>query len=287
MRIPLASVLAVGSLSLVAVLGAAPSSADTVYLTNGKSFDGVVAESSEGQVRIQMPGGEIRLPRTSVERVEQSDSAFAEYLHQKQSLGRTASAADWLSLARWARAHGLDQGEREAALKAARLDPHLEGLSAILRGYGYVYDRELDRYISSDEAMRRQGFVQSSGRWISREEQAELRRSNAALQATEASRAASEAQRQLAEAELYQQQAALQGDASAYPSFGTTLGVFPGFFPPVVFPHHGHGHGRGFPGPGGHRSVFGSPMRGSAGFQSLVGRVPGSLLLVNPPARRR
>jgi hypothetical protein len=285
MRIPLASVLVAGSL---AALGAVPAAADTVYLTNGKSFDGVVAESGDSQVRIQMPGGEIRLPKASVERVEQSDSAFAEYLHRKQSLGRTASAADWLALARWARAHGLDQGEREAALKAARLDPHLEGLSTILRGYGYVYDRDLDRYISSDEAMRRQGFVQSSGRWITREEQAELRRSNEELQAAEASRAASEAQRQLAEAQLYQQQAVLQGGASPYyPTFGTTLGVFPGFFPPVVFPHPGHGHGRSFPGSGGHRSVFGSPMRGNAGFQGLAGRVPGSLFPVNPPARRR
>jgi hypothetical protein len=302
MRIPLVPALAAGTLAL---LTAAPSLADNVYLTNGKSFEGVVARVEEAHVLIQMPGGEIRLSKASVERVEQGESAFADYLQRKQALARKGSAEEWLALARWASVHGLDQGARESALRAAQLDPHLAGLAPILRAHGYVYDRELDRYIPYADAMRRRGFVNSGGRWITREEQAEIgrereerREREVALRAAEAARAASEAQRQLAEVQLYQQEAAAQqGVASPayppgyYPPYGVTLGVFPGFFPPV-FLRHGRD---GFRGPReeheppGHGRDRGSEdfRRDSArGYESLVGRVPGSLLPIVPPAHR-
>src|SRR5689334_10634260 len=270
MRIPLVPALAAGLLALAV---AAPALADNVYLTNGKSFEGVVARVDDAHVRIQMPGGEIRLPRTSVERVEQGDSAFATYLERKRALGKHGSAAEWLELARWASTNGLDQGAREAGLKAAQLDPHLAGLAPILRAQGYVYDRELDRYIPYADAMRRRGFVNSGGRWITREEhqeqEAELRRAREesrlrqeALAAAEATRAASDAQLQLAELQLYQQQAAAAD--STYPGYyapyaGFTLGVFPGFFPPLTG-HRGH---QGSHGQGSHRHGGGHGSVGS------------------------
>ncbi len=83
-----------------------------------------------------------------------------------------AGASDWLELARWAKVQQLGQATREAALAAATLDPGLEGLAPILRGYGYVLDEQLDRWISYEESMRRRGFVLSNGQWITREEYA-------------------------------------------------------------------------------------------------------------------
>ena len=163
MRILLASALAVSTLSLFVTVAPVPSSADTVYLTNGKSFEGVIAQVGDSQVSIRMPGGQIRVPKASVERVEQADSAFAEYLKRQ---AHATDAADWLALARWASARGLDQGAREAALRAALLDPHLDGLAPILRGYGYIYDRELDRYISYADSIHCRGLVNAGGRWI-------------------------------------------------------------------------------------------------------------------------
>jgi len=292
MRIPLLPALAAGALALAA---AAPALADNVYLTNGKSFEGVVAKVDDAHVRIQMPGGEIRLPRTSVERVEQGDSAFATYLERKQALGKHGSAAEWLDLARWASANGLDQGAREAALKAASIDPHLAGLAPILRAQGYVYDRDLERYIPYADAMRRRGLVSSGGRWITREEQrdeqAEARRERedfAAAQAASAARAASDAQRQLAELQLYQQEAAGAGAVNPgyYAPYGFTLGAFPGFFPPLSG-HRGHG---GFRGQGFHAHGHGSSggfgrSGGALGFQGFS-RVPGSLFPVGQPTRR-
>ena len=298
MRIPLVPALAAGLLALAA---AAPAPADNVYLTNGKSFEGVVAKVDDAHVRIQMPGGEIRLPRTSVERVEQGDSAFATYLERKQALGKHGTAAEWLDLARWASAQGLDQGAREAALKAAAIDPHLSGLAPVLRAQGYVYDRDLERYIPYADAMRRRGLVNSGGHWITREEQraeqAEARRERedvAAVQAASAARAASDAQRQLAELQLYQQEAAVADSANPayYAPYGFTLGAFPGFFPPLSG-HRGHGafrgHGShgGFHGQAGGHGGFGvsGSFGDTLGFHGFS-RVPGSLFPVGAPARR-
>ena len=72
-----------------------------------------------------MQGGTSSLPKEQVLRVEAGDSNLAEYLRRKEALKKSpaARAADWLELARWARAKELDQATREAALAAATLDP--------------------------------------------------------------------------------------------------------------------------------------------------------------------
>src|SRR5579885_2115661 len=162
--LPLLPLVAAGALA------AATASADDVYLTNGKSFEGVIAVVSDSQVRIQMPGGEIRIPKASVARIETADSSFAEYTRKKAALGKGASAGQWLELARWAKSAGFEPGVREAGLKAAHLDSHLPGLPALLKPVGYVYDEQLDSFIPYAESMRRQGFVQADGHWITREE---------------------------------------------------------------------------------------------------------------------
>src|SRR4051812_12340707 len=189
---------------------AVPAFADTVHLTNGKSFEGVIAIVSDTQVRVQMPGGEIRLPRSSVAGIETADSSFAEYLHRKEALGRSARAADWLELARWAKANGFDPGVREAALKAADLDPHQPGLTAILRPFGYVFDTQLDSFLPYAESMRRKGYVQANGEWITREESAARAREREERAQLAAQSAAAEAQARLAELQLYQAAQAAQ-----------------------------------------------------------------------------
>ncbi|MFL6193513.1 MAG: hypothetical protein ACJ75H_05040 [Thermoanaerobaculia bacterium] len=160
-------------LLLLTSLVAIPALADDVYLVNGRKFEGVVAEASDSQVRIQMQGGTLSLPKDQVLRIEAGDSSLAEYLHRREALRKAPStrAADWLELARWARSKGLDQAGRESALAAATLDPRLEGLAAVLRAYGYVLDQQVDRWVPYSELMRRRGFVLANGQWITREEQ--------------------------------------------------------------------------------------------------------------------
>ena len=159
---------------LLLLLLAIPVLADDVYLVNGGKFEGVIAETTGSQVRIQMQGGTVSLPKTQVLRVEVGDTVLTEYLHRKETLKKnlSAKAADWLELARWARVKGLEQAGREAALIAAALDPGLEGLGSVLRVYGYVLDEQLGRWVTYSESMVRRGFVQSGGQWITREEYA-------------------------------------------------------------------------------------------------------------------
>jgi len=200
---------------LLALLFHAPTSADTVYLANGRMFEGVVAEVGDSEVKIHMEGGSLSLPRSHVARVESSDSDLAAYLRRKDALRRdkSADAADWLALARWARSEGLAHGVREAALIAADLDPHLEGLASVLRGHGYVLDEQLDRWVPYNDYMLRRGFVLSGGQWITHEEhtarvraqQEETARARAdreAARAAQATQAVREVELALAQLEL-------------------------------------------------------------------------------------
>lgn len=249
---------------LLGMLPGAPLLGDDVYLKNGRSFENVVAEVGDTQVRVHMPGGVVSLPRTAVDRVEKSDSSFAEYSRRKQELESRARgprplaagiAGDWLELARWARANNLPQVAREAALKAAEINPREAGLAGLLRGCGYVYEESLDRWISYDDAMRLHGMVQEGGTWVSREEHAaRLQQRLQELREQQAARAAAAAAaRDEAAAAMLQAQAAIaqQGAVDNGYGGGATLGGFYG----------GFGAYGGFGGywPYGGASVFGVP----------------------------
>jgi hypothetical protein len=229
---------------LLITLIAVPLFADDVYLTNGRKFEGVVAETTDSQVRIQMQGGTLSLPKSQVLRVETGDSSLAGYLRRKEALKKNpaASAADWLELARWARSQGLGQATREAALTAAALDPRLEGLAPILRGYGYVLDEQLDRWVPYEESMRRRGFVLANGQWITREEYAAKLRAREEEESVrraaweERARAARE-DRLAALTELTLTRELTRPAAPAYPVYanpfyGMPVVVIPGFWIP-------------------------------------------------------
>ena len=278
---------------LLALLFHAPASADTVYLANGRTFEGVIAEVGDSEVKIRMAGGSLSLPKSHVARVEPSDSDLAAYLRRKEALRRNgeAKAADWLALARWARSEGLAHGVREAALIAADLDPHLEGLAPLLRGHGYVLDEQLDRWVPYNDYMRRRGFVLSGGQWITREENAarvraqeeeaaRSRADRAAARAAQATQAVREVELELARLEL-RDRVRREEQPPAYYGGGMPVYVYPGFWPPFpvpVPPCHGHGCGGNQPEPPGpphhrppHRTIR-DDGRGS------YTHVPGSLI---------
>ncbi|HEY0557965.1 MAG TPA: hypothetical protein VGG20_27190 [Thermoanaerobaculia bacterium] len=253
------------------LLTAVPAFADDVYLVNGRKFEGVIAETAGSQVRIRMQGGTLSLPKDQVLRVEAGDSNLAEFLRRKEALKKspTAGAADWVELARWARAKELDQATREAALAAATLDPRAAGLAPILRGYGYVLDPQLDRWVPYADSMRRRGFVLAGGQWLTHEELQSRQRAQEEASARyaaarqEAARAAREdriaALAELSVARQLGQQEEPQGYPPFYgnPFYGSVI-VGPGFF-----------GGGGFPGPR-------PPHRRDSG--SGFTHVPGSLI---------
>lgn len=263
---------------LVPLFASLPVCADNVYLTNGRSFEDVIAETTETQVRIQMAGGVLSLPRSQVLRVEKGESNLAEYLLRKEALQRGAGskAGDWLDLARWARTRGLEHGAREASLAAAAIDPQHEGLAPILRGFGYVFDKSLDRWIPYADAMRRQGLVLAEGQWITREEhQARVRA------AEEASARRLAARQEAARAAREERLAALTElalvreleSSQQVPVYGYPLATFPGY---VYIPPFAHPPKPGQPGsPGRPHPRRNEPEPGSP---NSFTRVPGSLI---------
>jgi hypothetical protein len=278
---------------LLSLPALAPVHADTVYLANGRSFEGVIAEETASEVRIQMPGGSLSLPRSHVLRVEKSESDFAEYLKRKTALqrGGHAGGADWLALARWARSQGLEQGAREAALAAADLDPKLEGLAPLLRGYGYVLDAQLDRWIPYADSMRRRGFVQANGQWITREEHAARQRAEqeesarrtaerASMRAAQATQAAREAELALVEMELRDRLSrSSTGGVEGVAYYGLPLYAYPWYVPtvPNVPPPCRHC------GPGQHPEPHKPPHhQPPAHNDSTFTHVPGSLIPGRP-----
>jgi hypothetical protein len=258
---------------LLLVALAVPVFADDVYLVNGRKFEGVIAETSGAQIRIRMQGGVLSLPKDQVERIEAGDSNLAEYLRRKEALKKSpaARAADWLELARWARGKELDQAAREAALAGAALDPKLEGLAGLLRGYGYVFDPQLDRFVPYADSMRRRGFVLAGGQWITRDEyQAKLRVQEEDQARNRAAREAEARENRLAAlAELSVVRGLSQPAPPPYPLgyddsyYGIPLGVFSGWWGPVTSPQRPS-----------HHAVGGSEFTHIPG--SLIpGRIPG------------
>lgn len=163
-------------------LTAAPAAADDVHLTNGKVFEGVIAEWRGDQLVLHVPGGELTLARASVREVVVAESGYRTYLARERALrGRAdAGAREWLELATLALDADLRQPAREAALEAAAREPRLAGLAPVLRALGYeLYERE-SVWLPRDEVMRRRGFLLHDGRWITREEAALERAETAA-----------------------------------------------------------------------------------------------------------
>jgi len=203
-------------LALLAATAAAlalPAAADDVHLTNGNVFEDVVARVEGEQVVVQMRGGALRLPASRVARIDRRESASTEYLERRQAIAadRGAGAADWLTLALWARDRGLDGSVREAARKAATLEPDLAGLPPLMQALGYVRDEAGDPWLLPDELMARRGYVRYRDSWITAGERAELLRA----EATRAQRAREEQRDAIRDRALEHLAAATRAQAEA------------------------------------------------------------------------
>jgi hypothetical protein len=169
-------------LAALAVCGS-PLLADDVYLTNGRAFEGVIAELTDTQVRIRFADGELRLPRSQVLRIEEAETIHQRYLREAEALRADPSTRPehWLDLARWAKVNQFERGSREAALVAAELAPELEGLAPLMRGLGYVLDEPSGGWVPLGDSMRRRGFVEHRGEWTTPAVRAERMRAEEVL----------------------------------------------------------------------------------------------------------
>lgn len=224
---------------------APPAAADDVHLTNGRSFEGVVARIEGDRVAIRLHQGVIRLPRSRVARIVYETSPLETYLDRKRALtsARDATAEDWLELALWARRSGLATAYSEAARLAAALDPGVDGLAPVMRDLGFEREGAGGSWFTRDELMRRRGMVRWNGDWVTPAERAALREreeserrrlAEVRREATEAAVLAelATAIRLDAEAERAREQGLAYAPGLRY-GIGPTIWAAPGFFVPV------------------------------------------------------
>ena len=249
---------------------AAPALGDTVYLLNGNKFEEVQAERGPDEVRIRMPYGEIVLPARVVARVERSRSVWREYeLRETQLRSGSATARQWLELARWADEIDYRRGMESALLRAAALEPDLAGLPPLMAGIGYIRDGEGGEWLTEAAYMRRRGYRLWGGHWLPQQEyEARLR----AHQEAEARRREDERQERIARAiealAVAQLSRAAEREAepepveTRRPLVAVYSGAYFGFAAAPV------------------ASVPADPDRTT--YEDLVGRQPGSLFPVQP-----
>ena len=271
---------------LVTVVAPRTLGADVVHLTNGRAMEGVVREETTEQIILQLPFGEIRLPRSSVRLVESGRSSLQEYLERRAELELVqAGASDWVELALWAEREGLDHSAREATLIASRLDPGLPGLVPLMMALGYEYEENLAVWMPYDELMRRRGYALINGRWLSPSQAAAFQREQEAAMADELDQQRRDRLARAMEMMVLAQmaraeEARLLRQEASIPQYGLPLwGGYPVFVGPGYLPrpplrpgHHHRGRGDG----SGHEI---SGARDSY-REAIVRRPPGSLIPV-------
>ncbi len=286
------------AVALLVPMAALPVAADDVHLSNGETFDGVIAEVQGDQVEIHLPHGVIRMPMSRVVRIDRATSAYEEYLKRADALhsqsgpsARSGSLAEtWLDLALWARDRDLPSCVRDAALEAARLDPDLDGLAPLLRDLGYARDDELGGWVPYEDLMARKGYVQVDGRWIpadvvaaaARQAREESERQAAARRDAQVDRAitllalAQAQQTQQAEESRREQANGLPASV-LYPygtALGSTVAVFPGRVSPRPRAPHGGHHGAPEAAP----SETPAPAHNVGTWSDVAKRQPGSII---------
>jgi hypothetical protein len=245
--------------------------ADDVRLKNGKTFEGVIVEEVGSTVRVQIPGGSLSLPSSSVREIVRSESPYAQFLERSALLrSKGARASDWLELARWSRAHELETAAREAALEAAEIDPQLAGLAPIMRSFGYELDESGQLWLPMADAMKSRGMVMAGGRWMTPDEADDYRREVAdeardrreARDAQRLEQAAAEVRLAAAEMDLARAQGSYYGGGYGgggyYADGYYPVAWYPGYWVPGLgipgqglgdrFPGHHPGHHGGFRG---------------------------------------
>lgn len=143
--------------------------ADRVHLKGGTVIEGKVTTLGD-KVLVQLESGQISLPATSVERIEESVSALERVEHKLKQL-KPSDEKGLLKLANECRDQDLPDSERKVLRKLLELDPdHPEARARL----GFVHTER--GWITQDEARREKGLVKQDGVWLTREQAFELER---------------------------------------------------------------------------------------------------------------
>ncbi len=117
----MSSSLRVGALLVVVTAGLA--SADTITFKNGRKVEGHILSKSSTQITIEVPGGQMDLPRSQIASIEESLTIEDQYA--RRALATAPDDPEALeALASWARRNNFEQRARylEDQAKGVRLE---------------------------------------------------------------------------------------------------------------------------------------------------------------------
>ncbi|MEO1227471.1 MAG: hypothetical protein AAFZ18_01110 [Myxococcota bacterium] len=169
-----------GGLLLLGLLASAEPAGAIVYLEGGGALSGPT-ESTETEVVVRIDGGELRVARSDVDRIEPSPThPLAELRRRRARLGKGVQPL--LKLARWASAQGLSAEAHQLWREVLSVDPQR---AEARRAVGDV--RIDGAWVSAEDARRQRGEVLYGGVWMSKEDAAErAREASAAVARAEA-----------------------------------------------------------------------------------------------------
>jgi hypothetical protein len=192
------------------VFAAAPGRADEVYLKSGGQLSGRIVSRTENSVEIDIGAGRVKVPTSSVVRVEEGRSALEDYEDRARAIA-PGDAAGWTALGEWASARGLGTQAGEAYERALGASPEDPRANAAL---GRV---QIDgRWMSEEEGYRARGYVQHEGEWMTPAEQEAILRSDRERRSAEARAREAEARAEEAEAAAAAAQAAASEEVPWY-----------------------------------------------------------------------
>jgi hypothetical protein len=182
---------------VVFVLAAGPLFADEVYLRGGGRLTGEIVEQTQDSVTVDIGGGTLTAPMSSVVRIEEGVSPLQEYRNRAANIP-DGDAEAWRELARWAQNRTLSSQAWEAYSQVVAILPDDQEANEAL---GRVL---VDgRWVSEEEAYRSQGYVEFEGSWMTPDERQAI---------VEERRAHEEAHRQANEAQIRAIQADIDAD---------------------------------------------------------------------------
>lgn len=98
-----------------------PAAADVFHLKNGGTVEGELIEQTDIGYRVRTSVGIITLPLDAVDRIESTETPFAEYDRRRDELADTAAAH--FELAEWCRSVDLRAERRRHLMRAIELEP--------------------------------------------------------------------------------------------------------------------------------------------------------------------
>lgn len=145
---------------LIIALAASPALADDVHLRGGGLISGVIVEQTADSVTVDIGGGTITAPMSSVVRIEERRSPLQDY-RQRAAAIPEGDVEAWRELARWATSQALSSQAWEAWGQVLAVAPDDEEAN---RALGRV---RLDgRWVDEEESHRARGYVQFEGEWM-------------------------------------------------------------------------------------------------------------------------